>query len=106
MNEEKNLSNNQAAAEKAPEETGKNEKNLHEKHRERVKRRFLQGGLDSFDSHNILELLLFFGIARKDTNEIAHRLIQEFGSLSGVCDAPYEELLKVSGIGEKFSGFT
>ena len=101
MNGKKSLSNGRAAtAESTPGTGKKGGKNLHENHRERVKRRFLQSGLDDFDSHNILELLLFFSIARKDTNETAHQLIEEFGSLSGVCDAPYEELLKVPGIGE------
>ncbi len=100
MSGEKSVSNGRAAAERAQEKAKKGEKNLHENHRERVKRRFLQSGLDDFDSHNILELLLFFSIARKDTNETAHQLIREFGSFSGVCDAPYEELLKVPGIGE------
>ncbi len=50
--------------------------------------------------HNILELLLFYSIPRKDTNEIAHRLISEFGSLTRVFDATYEQLLEVEGVGE------
>ena len=50
--------------------------------------------------HNLLELLLFYSIPRKDTNELAHRLISTFGSLNRVFDAPYEELLKVDGMGE------
>lgn len=50
--------------------------------------------------HNILELLLFYSIPRKDTNELAHKLIAEFGSLSRVFDATYEQLLDVEGIGE------
>lgn len=50
--------------------------------------------------HNLLELLLFYSIPRKDTNEIAHRLIAAFGSLSRVFDASYEELMEIDGIGE------
>ena len=50
--------------------------------------------------HNLLELLLFYSIPRKDTNELAHRLIATFGSLNGVFDASYEQLLEVEGIGE------
>lgn len=50
--------------------------------------------------HNLLELLLFYSIPRKDTNEIAHRLIDTFGSLNGVFDAPYERLMEVEGVGE------
>ena len=74
--------------------------NLHEGHRGRLKERFLELGIDSFDPHNILELILFYSIPRKDTNEIAHRLLEHFGSLSQVLEAPVEELCKVPGISE------
>ena len=77
-----------------------NEKNLHEGHRQRLKNRFLESGLDSFQPHNILEMLLFYSIPRKDTNDIAHELIEKFGSLSGVFDADIEELVKVDYITE------
>ena len=73
---------------------------MHEGHRLRLKRRFLDSGLDGFEPHNVLELLLFYSIPRRDTNEIAHNLINAFGSLSNVFDASYEELLKVDGVGE------
>lgn len=72
----------------------------HEGHRSRLKRRFLQNGLESFEPHNVLELILFYGVPQKDTNELAHRLIDHFGSLNRVLTAPYEELLKVKGVGE------
>ena len=74
--------------------------NEHADHRQSMKDRFLENGLDIFDEHQVIELLLFFGIPRRDTNVIAHRLIKRFGSLRDVLDAPYEELLKVDGIGE------
>lgn len=88
---------------KAPEKPKKkvNTDNLHEGHRERLRKRFVKDGLEGFEDHNILELLLFYSIARKDTNEEAHALINEFGSLSGVFDASYEDLCKVKGIGER-----
>lgn len=73
---------------------------LHRGHRERVKNQFLKGGLDSFQPHSVLELLLYYAIPLKDTNLIAHLLLEKFGSLSGTFDAPYEELLKVDGIGK------
>lgn len=73
--------------------------NLHEGHRQRLKERFIKNGLGSFEDHNILELLLFFSVPRNDTNEIGHRLLQRFGSISNVFDAPVEELCKVDGIG-------
>ena len=61
--------------------------------------RFLKEGLDGFESHNVLELLLFFSISRQDTNELAHRLMQSFGNMDAVFDAPYEDLLQVDGVG-------
>ncbi len=75
-------------------------KNIHEGHRKRMKERFMKSGLDDFAPHNVLEFLLFYSIPRGDTNPIAHRLIDAFGSLSGVFDATPEELMKVSGVGE------
>ena len=74
---------------------------MHEDHRQRVRERFLSAGLASFPAHNVLELLLFYSIPRRDTNEVAHRLLDHFGgSLTGVLEAPVEELCKVQGIGE------
>ena len=72
---------------------------LHDGHRQRLIQRFLEEDLDNFEPHNVLELLLFYAIPRKDTNELAHVLMDTFGSLKGVFDAPYEELIKVTGIG-------
>ena len=72
---------------------------LHDGHRQRLIQRFLEEDLDNFEPHNALELLLFYAIPRKDTNELAHVLMDTFGSLKGVFDAPYEELIKVTGIG-------
>lgn len=72
---------------------------LHDGHRQRLIQRFLEEDLDNFEPHNVLELLLFYAIPRKDTNELAHVLMDTFGSLNGVFDAPYEELIKVTGIG-------
>ncbi len=67
-------------------------------HRERLKQRFLREGLRGFEEHQILELLLFFGIPRKDTNEMAHALLNRFWNLPGVLKASYDELIKVKGI--------
>lgn len=72
----------------------------HDGHRQRLRERFMAEGLDNFTQEQVLELLLFYGIPRIDTNEIAHDLIAHFGSLSQVLDAPVKELMKVSGIGE------
>ena len=75
-------------------------KNLHKDHRQRVRSRYLSEGIGSMADHNIMELLLFFGIPYKDTNGIAHELVERFGDLNGVLDAPVEELMRVDGIGE------
>ena len=74
--------------------------NIHRGHRQRLKARFLREGIDGFDEHTMVELLLYFGIPYKDTNDIAHALIERFGSISGVLDARYEQLLSVEGVGE------
>ena len=73
---------------------------MHENHRDRVKKRFLTEGLSHFEQHNILEFLLFYSIPQQDTNEIAHALLERFGSLEAVFDASAEELMTVSGIKE------
>ena len=77
----------------------------HDGHRKRLKERFLKSGLDDFEPHNVLELVLFYSIPRKDTNPIAHRLINRFGSLSAVFDARPEELMKVEGVSESTAVF-
>lgn len=74
--------------------------NSHGGHRARLKQRFLEHGLDNFNDLNVLELLLFYAIPRQDTNEIAHRLLDRFGSLSAVMEATMEELTEISGVGE------
>ncbi len=75
--------------------------NPHAKHRERVRQEFLQNGFSvNTPPHKILELLLFYSIPRKDTNEIAHALLNRFGSISAVLEATPEELMRVEGVGE------
>ena len=69
---------------------------MHEGHRERMRKRFVSQGLNSFEQHEILELLLYYCIPRKDTNAIAHLLIQKFGSIEKVLEANIEELRSVS----------
>ncbi|MDR0292251.1 MAG: DNA repair protein RadC [Elusimicrobium sp.] len=80
---------------------GGNEKPSYLGHRERIKNKFLQNGLDGFMDHEALELLLTYAIPRKDTKPIAWDLIKKFGSLSAVLDAPLHELTSVSGIGKE-----
>jgi DNA repair protein RadC len=65
-----------------------------------LRRRFVEEGLDAFEDHQVLELLLFFAIPRKDTNELAHLLLRRYGSLSGVLEADPVDLARTAGVGE------
>lgn len=71
----------------------------HGGHRDRLRSRFVREGLDGFDDHQVLELLLFHAIPRVDTNPIAHRLLQRFGSLAAVLEADPADLARVAGVG-------
>lgn len=73
---------------------------IHDGHREKMRSRFLKTGLEGFADHESLELLLYYAIPRRDTNPIAHALMERYGSLSAVLSAPVEDLQKVEGIGE------
>ena len=79
--------------------------NLHKDHRSRLKRRYETDGFGTFEDHNVLELLLFYAIPRKDTNPIAHRLLNRFGSLHAVFEASEKELCEVEGIGPSAASF-
>ena len=72
---------------------------LHDGHRKRLKDRFKREGLDHFEKYQVLELLLFYAIPRRDTNPLAHDLIDTFGSLPAVLEATPADLCKVKGIG-------
>ncbi len=74
--------------------------NLHSGHRKRVKAKALDIGFGHLDDHQLLELLLFYSIPREDTNALAHRLLNEFGSLNDLLKATPEQIKKVSGAGE------
>ena len=80
-------------------------KHKHYGHRERMRTRFQKSGLEGFQPHEILELLLFYALPRVDTNPIAHDLIDTFHSLSGVLDADIQDLKRVKGISENAAVF-
>lgn len=70
----------------------------HKGHRQRLKKQMMESDLSSFPSHNILEALLFYSIPQVDTNNIAHELLKQFGSISGVLNATHEQLCSVVGV--------
>ena len=78
---------------------------VHDGHRQRLRNRFLREGLDNFEPVNVLELLLFYCVPRKDTNELAHKLLKHFGSFHQVLDATTEELNQVPGVGPSIATF-
>lgn len=78
---------------------------LHQGHRKRMLDRFLKSGIDKFEEHEVLEIILFSIIPRCNTNEISHKLLEKFGSISGVLSASKNDLLKISGIGDNAAAF-
>jgi DNA repair protein RadC len=72
--------------------------NVHKGHRDRVRMKFIEEGLDSFHDHEIIEMLLFYGIPFKDTNVLAHRIIKEYGSLTALLEADPREVSRRCGI--------
>lgn len=75
--------------------------NVNAGHRARMWKRYLEHGITGFQDHEALEVLLYFMIPRSDTNKTAHRLLNEFGTISRVMCASEEELCNVEGIGPK-----
>ncbi len=73
---------------------------IHSGHRERLKQRFLNSGLDDFTDAQVLELLLFYAIPQRDTNPLPHRLLEHFRTLSQVPEAPIVDLKQVPGISD------
>lgn len=74
--------------------------NIHRNHRQKVREKYYASGFKGMAPHNILEMLLFFGIPYKDTNPIAHELIDRFGSLSAVFEASRTDLMQIKGMTE------
>lgn len=78
--------------------------NLHKDHRKRLRDKFIADA-DSLTEHEVLELLLFYALPRVNTNNIAHRLINEFGSVAEVIAAPPKLLESVEGVGKNAAVF-
>lgn len=75
------------------------ESSQHKGHRQRMRARVEQYGLESLEPHEALEYVLYITNTRKDTNGLAHVLINRFGDFAGVLDASEEDLLTVEGVG-------
>ena len=75
------------------------QENLHDGHRERLINKFIEFP-DSFSDHELLEIFLFTVMPRKDTNALAHRLVQAFGNVGKVFSATAEQLMTVNGVGK------
>lgn len=75
-------------------------KNVHEGHRQRMKKYFVQNGFKGLEEHQILEMILFYAVPRRDTNLMAHRLLDRYGSIAKVCDAPIDTLKNDFGLSE------
>ncbi|MEG2454295.1 MAG: hypothetical protein RSB20_05460, partial [Clostridia bacterium] len=71
---------------------------MHDGHRERMRQRISEYGIDSLQPHEVLEYVLYHAVPRKDTNLIAHNLINKYGSLSKVFSADVDDLLTISGM--------
>lgn len=75
------------------------ENKRHKGHRQRMRERVQSYGLDSLAEHEALEYVLYLTNAQKDTNGIAHDLIDRFGDFAAVLEASEEELCTVEGVG-------
>ncbi len=73
---------------------------VHKKHRERMRKKFRENGFDSFAEHEILEMLLGYCVIRKDTNLLAHKILNKYKTLANVFDAGVEGLMRETGISE------
>lgn len=83
----------------------KRQVSVHAGHRERMRQRFLVSQGKDFNDHEMLEMLLFYVLPRGNTNELAHNLLSEFGSLRDVCNAEPARIERVVGAGPATSLF-
>ena len=79
--------------------------NVHSGHRTRLRETMLKNDMNNMQPHQVLEYLLSFVVAQRDTNPTAHNLINKFGSIDGVFEAPIEELEQVEGVGKVTATF-
>ena len=79
--------------------------NIHAGHRERIREAYRKQGMNGMADHVVLEMLLTYVIPRRDVNELAHKLLNKFGSLTGVLEADPLRLADVEGVGDKTALF-
>lgn len=78
---------------------------IHHGHRDRLRKRLELEGLERFEDHQVLELLLFSVLPRQDTNKIAHLLLKRFGRLSAVLEADVRDMVTIPGMGQAAASF-
>lgn len=105
MRREKSMSKNSSVETNVAEKTKKSSKKssgseLHSGHRQRMMKKYIENGMSIFEEHEILEIVLYFLFSRCNTNDIAHELLNKFGSITKVFEAAAEELMEVKGIGK------
>ena len=81
------------------------EDNLHSGHRDRLRQRLMTFGADALCEHELLELILFYALPRVNTNDIAHCLVNRFGTINNILNAPQSELESVRGVGGSTAEF-
>ncbi len=81
-------------------ESSKRKTALHSGHRNRLKSKLLKGGDCCLEPHELLEILLFYSIPRINTNEIAHKILDKFDSVSVALDSSPKELMEIEGVGK------
>lgn len=88
-----------------PEKLTKEEKELHKFHRQRLRKEIYQSDPYALGEVKILEYLLTLATARGDTNPLAHKLLNKFGSISNIVNSNYTQLLAIKGVGPKIASF-
>lgn len=81
------------------------EKNIHIGHRQRMRNRCLQDGAASLQTHELIEVLLYYCITMKDTNPTAHMLLNEYGTLSMMLDADTKDMQRRCSVSENTAIF-
>lgn len=77
----------------------------HTGHRQRLRQRFIENGLENFQDHEVLELLLFYCLPRKNTNELAHKIMSEFKSLDYLFESNPQDISRRCGVSENTAVF-